>query len=147
LGGLAAGGGLALGAACGGGGGGGGGVAERGAQPSPGLGPARLTLWHHFGGSRIPLMDELSRRFGARYPGVTIEHLVFDIDPRVEKILTAQREAELARLGQATARRIEARLSGARGVGPAATHRWAPAQPSGSTVSVARQQYHAATER
>jgi ABC-type glycerol-3-phosphate transport system substrate-binding protein len=34
-------------------------------------------------------MDELSRRFGARYPGVTIEHLVFDIDPRVEKILTA----------------------------------------------------------
>jgi transcriptional regulator of acetoin/glycerol metabolism len=61
--------------------------------------------------------------------------------------LTVQREAELARLGQATARRIEARLSGAGGVGPAATHRSAPAQPSGSTVSVARQQYHAATER
>jgi hypothetical protein len=57
------------------------------------------------------------------------------------------REVELARLGQATARRIEARLSGAGGVDPAATHRSAPAQPSGSTVSVARQQYHAATER
>jgi IclR family acetate operon transcriptional repressor len=65
--------------------------------------------------------------------------------------LTAQREAELARLGQATARRIEARLSGAGGVGPTAAQRAAqrsaPAQPSGSTVSVARQQYQAATER
>ena len=61
--------------------------------------------------------------------------------------LTAQREAELVRLGQATARRIEARLSGAGGVGRTAAQRSAPVQASGSTVSVARQQYHAATER
>lgn len=59
------------------------------AANAPGLAPAKLTLWHHFGGARIPLMDELARRFGARYPGVTLEHQVFDIDSRLEKILTA----------------------------------------------------------
>ena len=62
--------------------------------------------------------------------------------------LTAEREAELARLGQATARRIESRLAGTEPHrSPAAVDGAAPAQASGSTVSVARQQYQAATER
>jgi ABC-type glycerol-3-phosphate transport system substrate-binding protein len=34
-------------------------------------------------------MEELGRRFNARHPTVTVEAQVFDIDPRVEKILTA----------------------------------------------------------
>ena len=61
--------------------------------------------------------------------------------------LTAPREAELARLGQAGGPAHRSPPVGRRGRGPAAAHRSAPAQASGSTVSVARQQYHAATER
>ena len=65
-----------------------------GARPGE-IPPARIALWHHFGGVRIPLMDELARRVQARYPQITVEHSVFDIEPRVEKILTAASAASL----------------------------------------------------
>jgi DNA-binding IclR family transcriptional regulator len=86
----------------------------------------------HLAGVAIPVFDSggaLAATLGISVPVYT---------------LTAEREAELAGLGRATARRIEARLAGA---GPVATDRSPVAQASGSTVSVARQQYQAATER
>ncbi len=59
-----------------------------GARPAK-LPPASLQLWTIWGGTRVPLMDEQSRRFTERNPGVTVEHVVLNGNERLDKILTA----------------------------------------------------------
>lgn len=48
-----------------------------------------LTLWHHWGGTREPLMDKAFEDFCARNPGYTVEHTVIPWDRKEETVLTA----------------------------------------------------------
>ena len=51
--------------------------------------PIRLTLWHHWGGTREPLMNKAAEDFTARNPGLTIELTLIPWDRKEESILTA----------------------------------------------------------
>jgi ABC-type glycerol-3-phosphate transport system substrate-binding protein len=53
--------------------------------------PAPLTLhmWHHWGGTREPLMIKAAEDFAARNPGLTIEQTLIPWDRKEESILTA----------------------------------------------------------
>ena len=62
-------------------------AAQPAARPAE-MAPAQLDLWHHWASTRLPLVDELGRRFNARYPQITIAHSVIQGN-RVEKVLAA----------------------------------------------------------
>ncbi|NOZ28539.1 MAG: ABC transporter substrate-binding protein [Chloroflexi bacterium] len=51
--------------------------------------PVTLRFWHHWGGNRVPLMEEQINRFMEKYPWITVEVTLQPWDQRLEKILTA----------------------------------------------------------
>lgn len=53
------------------------------------LAPATLTIWHIWGGSRIPLMEDMFKRFSEANPGLKVEHTLVPGGERLQKIQTA----------------------------------------------------------
>ena len=47
-----------------------------------------LRFWHHWGGNRIPLMEEQVNRFMAEYPYITVEMTLMPWDNRLQTLLT-----------------------------------------------------------
>ncbi|MEZ4865488.1 MAG: ABC transporter substrate-binding protein [Caldilineaceae bacterium] len=50
--------------------------------------PVTLRFWHHWGGNRVPLMEEQIKRFEEKYPWITVEMTLQPWEQRLEKILT-----------------------------------------------------------
>ena len=48
-----------------------------------------ITLWHHWGGNRVPLMEESIAAFEEAHPGVKVENVFLPWDNRLENLLTA----------------------------------------------------------
>jgi multiple sugar transport system substrate-binding protein len=48
-----------------------------------------LTFWHHWGGNRIPLMDEQIAAFEEAYPNIQVDSVFLPWDNRLENLLTA----------------------------------------------------------
>ncbi len=63
--------------------------AESAAATSDQPEPVTLRFWHHWGGNRVPLMEEQIRRFEEKYPWITVEVTLQPWDQRLEKILTS----------------------------------------------------------
>ncbi|MEZ4560448.1 MAG: ABC transporter substrate-binding protein [Caldilineaceae bacterium] len=51
--------------------------------------PVTLVFWHHWGGNRVPLMEEQIRRFEEKYPWITVEMTLQPWENRLQKILTS----------------------------------------------------------
>lgn len=51
--------------------------------------PVTLTIWHHWGGTREPLLKTALDDFSARNPGVTVEPTLIPWDNKEQTILTA----------------------------------------------------------
>ena len=51
--------------------------------------PVTITFWHHWGGNRVPLMEEQIRRFEEKYPWITVEMTLQPWENRLQKILTS----------------------------------------------------------
>ena len=74
------------------------GAVPGGAGPNTGAAPAEpaddgdeqvtITFWHHWGGNRVPLMEEQIRRFEEKYPNIKVEMTLQPWDNRLQKILT-----------------------------------------------------------
>ncbi len=47
-----------------------------------------ITFWHHWGGNRVPLMEEQIRRFEEKHPNIKVEMTLQPWDNRLQKILT-----------------------------------------------------------
>ena len=50
--------------------------------------PATIRFWHHWGGNRVPLMEDMIKRFQAKNPWITVEMTLQPWEQRLEKILT-----------------------------------------------------------
>ncbi len=64
-------------------------VEESAADAPDGNEPVTLTFWHHWGGNRVPLMEEQIRRFEEKYPWITVEMTLQPWENRLQKILTS----------------------------------------------------------
>lgn len=51
--------------------------------------PVTLVFWHHWGGNRVPLMEEQIAAFQEAYPWITVEMSLMPWDNRLETLLTA----------------------------------------------------------
>lgn len=51
--------------------------------------PVTLRFWHHWGGNRVPLMEEQIARFEEEYPWITVEMTLQPWEQRLEKLLTS----------------------------------------------------------
>lgn len=47
-----------------------------------------LTFWHHWGGNRVPLMEEQIKRFEEQHPNIKVEMTLQPWENRLQKILT-----------------------------------------------------------
>ncbi len=56
--------------------------------PTPAA-PLMLTLWHHWGGTREPLLKKALDDFAARNPGITVEPTLIPWDRKEEAVMTA----------------------------------------------------------
>ncbi len=52
-------------------------------------GDVTLTYWHHWGGNRIPLMEEQIAAFEDANPGICVDNVFLPWDNRLENLLTA----------------------------------------------------------
>ena len=59
------------------------------AQNADCQGDVTLTYWHHWGGNRIPLMEEQVAAFEAANPGICVDTVFLPWDNRLENLLTA----------------------------------------------------------
>lgn len=50
--------------------------------------PVTITFWHHWGGNRVPLMEEQITRFEAQNPDIKVEMTLQPWENRLQKILT-----------------------------------------------------------
>lgn len=51
-------------------------------------GTVTLTFWHHWGGNRVPLMEEQIKRFEEQHPNIKVEMTLQPWENRLQKILT-----------------------------------------------------------
>lgn len=51
-------------------------------------GPVTITFWHHWGGNRVPLMEEQIKRFEEQNPDIKVEMTLQPWENRLQKILT-----------------------------------------------------------
>jgi len=64
-------------------------VVEKEVEITAAVQPVTLTLWHHWGGTREPLLAAAFEDFAARNPGVTVEPTLIPWDSKEQTILTA----------------------------------------------------------